>query len=126
MSNYISKGHLSLPDFIGVFEGVSFENRRERKKVTILDEKVNAKSLRYELFLKKGFDCICCGIKGTHFSLERFNDQTSYHLNLYANDVMMTKDHRLPKSKGGKDDIDNLQPMCSTCNELKGNNYESV
>jgi hypothetical protein len=33
----------------------------------------------------------------------------------------MTKDHKQPKSKGGADHIDNMQTLCCTCNELKGN-----
>lgn len=32
----------------------------------------------------------------------------------------MTKDHKLAKSKGGTDDLDNYQTMCATCNNLKG------
>ena len=36
----------------------------------------------------------------------------------------MTKDHILPKSKGGKDEIDNYQTMCIRCNKAKGNNLE--
>lgn len=32
----------------------------------------------------------------------------------------MTIDHIIPKSKGGKDTLDNLQPMYPQCNTLKG------
>jgi 5-methylcytosine-specific restriction endonuclease McrA len=31
----------------------------------------------------------------------------------------MTIDHILPRSKGGKDTLENLQPMCSSCNAKK-------
>ena len=37
----------------------------------------------------------------------------------------MTKDHIIPKSKGGKDILDNFQTMCFECNTKKGNKYES-
>ena len=53
----------------------------------------------------------------------------AYHLNLYAVDnngdeILMTKDHILPHSKGGADDINNYQTMCKLCNEAKGNKLE--
>ena len=37
----------------------------------------------------------------------------------------MTKDHILPRSKGGIDDISNYQTMCKPCNEVKGNKLEN-
>jgi 5-methylcytosine-specific restriction endonuclease McrA len=49
------------------------------------------------------------------------------HLNLYGlhpthgSLVLMTQDHIRPKSRGGKDNIENLQTMCTICNRRKGN-----
>lgn len=37
--------------------------------------------------------------------------------------VMMTKDHIVPRSKGGPTNWNNLQVMCSICNGEKGNSY---
>lgn len=52
------------------------------------------------------------------------------HLNLYGFKLneqgelverLMTQDHILPRSLGGKNFIGNLQTMCKRCNEKKGN-----
>ena len=39
-------------------------------------------------------------------------------------EVLITKDHIIPKSKGGKDKLDNYQTMCVRCNKRKGNKPE--
>lgn len=49
-----------------------------------------------------------------------------YHFNLYAiredgTEEMLTKDHIIPRSKGGRDCLENYQTMCRTCNCRKGN-----
>jgi hypothetical protein len=88
-------------------------------------------SRRYHVFKDKGVTCCECGIKGVFFAKERTPSDkgklpNKWHLELYALDgngreVIMTKDHILPKSKGGKDYIDNLRTMCFYCNCKRGN-----
>lgn len=98
---------------------------------------VKMKSQRYELFKAKGVNCVKCGLKGEFFALEkqtRFRkDQTphdTYHFNLYGyneagEEVMLTKDHILPKSKGGDNHLNNYQTMCCYCNWDKGDIFEN-
>lgn len=85
---------------------------------------VKMRSLRYQCF-KLSLKCVCCGIEGTLMQLEMPPDETRPHFNLYAKRegglVLMTKDHRVPKSCGGDNRIGNLRTMCCRCNELSGN-----
>ena len=94
-------------------------------------DKIKSTSLRYQVFFTKGIRCVCCGIEGKFFAKEKGHgsSQDRYHLNLYAvdengNEVLMTKDHIVPRAFGGKDTLDNLQPMCQYCNSKKGSNVQ--
>ena len=93
--------------------------------------KVKMGSSRYRCFSKFGVKCISCGIEGSFFALERDYKCDRFHFNLYAFDmwgkeVMMTKDHIVPKSKGGKNHLSNYQPMCETCNRDKGDDFPTI
>lgn len=86
----------------------------------------SARLLTYQVH---GIGCCvpgCC-ISGQYFAVERAWKPVSsrYHLNLYGvyegNEVMMTSDHKIPKSKGGINHISNRQPMCAPHNMGKGN-----
>lgn len=82
-------------------------------------------SLRYMTFYQKGCTCVACGKQGTHFTLDESDGGTRRHFNLRAEDgTLMTRDHILPKSKGGRDHISNMQTMCEPCNKAKGNTYD--
>lgn len=79
-------------------------------------------SLRYMTFYQKGMVCPSCGKVGTHFRLCGDSESNRRHFNLYADDgTLFTKDHIIPKSKGGANKVENLQPMCVNCNKAKGN-----
>ncbi len=91
---------------------------------------VKMTSQRYALFAKKGVVCVNCGLEGKHFHLERnYGAAARYHFNLYGvnengEEIMITKDHIVPRSKGGKDTLDNYQPMCIICNAKKADKME--
>lgn len=82
-------------------------------------------SLRYMTFYQKGTKCVCCGKEGTYFQLDADRNGANAgfrrHFNLYADDgTLMTKDHIIPKSKGGLNKVSNMQTMCEPCNKAKG------
>ena len=105
---------------------ISTVSKSSRESIEVDGFKVYTKSLRYATFYQKGCDCVSCGRKGAYFKLDAPDPietlQTSRrHFNLYSEDgILITKDHILPKRWGGKDHIDNMQPMCSICNKAKG------
>ena len=59
-----------------------------------------SKKLRFEVFKRDGFKCAYCGKSPP--------------------EVMLEIDHIDPKSKGGKDEINNLITACFDCNRGKG------
>lgn len=90
-------------------------------------EDIKLTSHRYKVYAEKGVQCVHCGIKGTYFALEKSLAQNTkkYHFNLYGinrhgAEVMITVDHIIPKAKGGKDNLENKQPLCFICNGKKG------
>jgi len=95
------------------------KNKRELNGVL-----VKTTSQRYAVFMKST-TCVQCGMEGTKFAIERHCDHngdhtSTYHLNLYGpDDTLFTKDHIVPKAKGGKDFLSNYQTMCQPCNNEK-------
>ena len=86
-------------------------------------------SSRYKLF-RKSLVCVTCNCVGSVFRLEYEGTQKERpsdraHFNLYAKVgtkmVLMTKDHIIPKSKGGKNTLGNYRTMCVQCNMRRGN-----
>lgn len=107
-------------------------------------EQIRMGSARYRLF-KENLCCVKCGIEGRYYAVETSAKRDKKnggwialrgpsrepHLNLYAinkqgHEVLMTKDHVIPKSKGGTNTDDNYQTMCSPCNNKKGNKVPEV
>lgn len=73
--------------------------------------------------------CWSCGCEAVKW-ISRCHRNTALDkapvLNLYAKnkfgvEVMMTRDHIIPKSLGGLDSVPNLRPACQQCNEARGN-----
>ena len=119
MQNYKTLLECSLEEVIPFIP----DNDNVRVRQAFGEYKVKVSSQRLILF-KKNPCCVCCGIRGTKMLLQIDDTQVSPHFNLYAETPegleLMTKDHIIPKSKGGRDELSNYQTMCIRCNNFKG------
>ena len=90
--------------------------------------KVRVMPRKFYVF-RRNLSCVCCGIKANTLMLE-LGKKNNSHLNLYAESneelILMTLDHVHPKSKGGNNDMSNLQTMCTQCNTLKSHSNISL
>lgn len=126
--NMIRKERYSIEEVLSKAKPFMHLNKSKQETKADFDgDSMKMASDRYKCFINSGIKCVCCGIRGRYFYKEKDRGQKRevYHFNLYAldsdgNEIMMTKDHIIPKSKGGKDKLDNYQTMCSNCNEAKG------
>lgn len=98
-------------------------------KINICGFECKVRSQRIVLFATKGIECVSCGVKGEYYTIDVDTDyvtkKVTTHLNLrtYSGELM-TKDHIVPKSKGGPNRLHNYQTMCATCNHRKGDKHE--
>ncbi len=103
----------------------------QKKRLKVGDYDINVHSIRLQTF-KRSLTCVSCGLIGTHFWAEQGKNDKSIrpHLNLYSinpngNEILMTRDHIIPRSRGGSDSLSNMQTMCTNCNHRKGNRLDS-
>ena len=121
------KENLTIEEVYDAVKDVLFEPEGKKAMVVINGDKIKGNSQRFQTFFTKGLKCACCGIEGKYFGKEKDFNAARYHLNLYAldesgNEVLMTKDHIVPRSKGGASELYNYQTMCVKCNIAKGSN----
>lgn len=128
MISFVSKGYtvlktLPLQEVLQVLVTPEAKKDSVRRKTRYLFSdtlNINICSDRLWMYKTKGTDCVSCNRKGSYWNIEYSGDNKP-HLNLYCEDgVMMTKDHILSKKKGGKNVLENYQPMCYECNQKKG------
>jgi len=122
--HYKRVGLISLPTFLSLWR------ERTGRYMDLFGVRAKMGSLRYDVFANNA-SCVKCGITGTFMALEKSYGQKtdSFHFNLYAvlpsgQERLMTKDHIIPRSKGGSDGIENLQTMCTKCNGKKADKLE--
>jgi hypothetical protein len=88
-------------------------------------ESVPTSGKRIATFRAHGTICSCCGLKATHFAIERHKGTThGYHANLWGigangQEVLFTHDHTLARALGGANQLHNTTTMCSPCNRKK-------
>jgi hypothetical protein len=120
--------HYALSDVLPLVRLDLTKREGKQEKVDFDGIKINMASDRYKCFVVSGTNCKECGLEGKYFRLEQLKAQPgndAWHFNLYGLDnkgkeVLITKDHIIPTSKGGKNDVENYQTLCYLCNMIKG------
>ena len=103
--------------------------RSDRGRINLDGDLIAVNEKKHRMFKDKGCKCVKCGLEAKFFAKEmethiiKNNNCRTYTLQLYGcnkdGEVIMTMDHIFPKSKGGKNQLYNLQPMCYVCNQSK-------
>ncbi len=83
---------------------------------------------RLKVFVFKGTKCLSCPRVGIRL-IEGKERKGNRHLGIYAEEgngtlIPMSVDHIVPKSRGGSNDLSNLQPLCLPCNQLKADSLK--
>lgn len=116
----ITFGRVSLEEVERLYQG-------KRDVVKIFGKKICIKATNLSVFFADQHTCSNCGLKGAYFTVEQHHDQKDSewaYLALYADNnrkFKFTKDHIIPRSKGGANNLKNYQAMCSKCNLHKDN-----
>ena len=128
---YVGYRHIRSYDPDAILEIVGPKTKMRKWIIEEVQHRIRFRSVRLQCF-KRSKVCVGCGLEGTIMSLDVFKSKSkvaSAHFNLYAIDSsgktrLMTKDHIIPRSKGGKNHLDNMQTMCDRCNVAKGSRME--
>lgn len=110
----LKKEHAHLPDYLS-------GNMMIAELPMAMLESAFYNHRRLSVFRIKGFKCANskCGRVGTKL-IKGVDPCGNFHVDIYTKDyILMTVDHIHPKAKGGGEEIENKQPMCTYCNSRK-------
>jgi len=129
IKSYIRKEIYKIEDVLS--KTIINEIKDKSNYIKFDGDMIRMNSDRYKTFATSGIYCINCGLKAKYFAKERYITSSKYHFNLYGindenEEILFTKDHIIPKSKGGKDELTNYQTMCCKCNSKKGNDIQEI
>jgi len=101
---------------------------RRLRKINLEGYSIKICNLSLQTFKKKSIRCVKCGLVANVFRLVWDECSRDVFLGLFFVDsrriIRFTKDHIIPKSKGGKNSLSNLQTMCEPHNLLKSDTLE--
>jgi hypothetical protein len=122
--------------FLIFYKQLSIEEGFEVLEQTKFDRLVGGRQVSqcsgwnlFKNFKGKPIRCWHCGCEADRWIADRGpKHQGSPVLNLYGMRygelVLMNRDHIIPKSLGGVDDVANLRPACEVCNGDRGNTLD--
>lgn len=122
---YVRNGTYAIDEILPLLRPELYKNSKNNKYIRIDGVDVKIASQRYMVF-KKSTRCYKCGLEGRFFASEKdINGMGSrYHFNLYGinkfgHEILFTRDHIIPLSKGGSKSLANQETCCFTCNVVK-------
>jgi hypothetical protein len=84
----------------------------------------------HPLLTEAGCICVNCGVRGSVAIKHRRHPTDGKHHDVFALNEqvfrLMTVDHILPKSWGGRNYPTNYNPMCLSCNNRRGNTVSKI
>jgi hypothetical protein len=114
---YTTIAIISTDDFIAAMDTI----KKSEGEVKYSKEVKGRKLHWYNLISENNLKCPASNDDVAYCGYDIHNTNKSFHFNFYnKNGELFTIDHKMPLSLGGRDHIDNIQPMIGRVNWKKG------